>query len=100
MKVAVRARPLSESEKSAGSRECIRLDSANGGVDAGHGNLDRKYDFDFAYPPEASQKRIFEETTVPLLNRVFEGKNATILAYGQVLFFLFLPFLPSFSNFI
>ena len=29
-----------------------------------------------------SQEEVYEETTLPLLNSVFEGINATIFAYG------------------
>lgn len=78
VKVAVRARPLSTTEKSQGCRECIKLSHTK--VDAGS---ERKYDFDFVYGPESPQLKIFQETTMPLLNRVFDGFNATILAYGQ-----------------
>ena len=77
VKVAVRVRPLSSSEKTQGSRECLRLDSRLPVVDAGG---DRKFEYDFAYGSKARQSDIYEQTTAPLLNRVFDGFNATILA--------------------
>ncbi len=83
VKVAVRARPLSSTELSQGCRECLRLESTLGLVDAGG---DRKFEFDFVYDPSTAQSVIYEQTTVPLLKRIFDGFNATILAYGQVTF--------------
>ncbi|KAH9269335.1 hypothetical protein BASA83_008558 [Batrachochytrium salamandrivorans] len=41
------------------------------------------FTFDSIYGPESSQRLIFEELAVPLLNQFYEGFNATILAYGQ-----------------
>ena len=80
--MAVRARPLSSSEHSQGCRECLRLESTLGLVDAGG---DRKFDFDYVYGPNTAQSVIYDQTTAPLLNHIFEGYNATIIAYGQVI---------------
>jgi kinesin family protein 4/21/27 len=79
VKVAVRARPLSSSEKAQGCRDILHLHRET--VDAGGEN--RTFDYDYVFGTGASQADIYEQTTVPLLNRVFEGFNATILAYGQ-----------------
>ncbi|KAJ1330313.1 hypothetical protein BSLG_009449 [Batrachochytrium salamandrivorans] len=43
----------------------------------------KSFTFDSIYGPESSQRLIFEELAVPLLNQFYEGFNATILAYGQ-----------------
>jgi hypothetical protein len=80
VKVAVRVRPLSSSELKEGCRPVLKLDQQHGLVDAGG---DRKFDFDFVYGQTSAQSDIYEQTTVPLLNRVMDGFNATILAYGQ-----------------
>jgi len=79
VKVAVRARPLSSSEKAQGCRDILRLDRET--VDAGGDT--RRFQYDYAFGTDSSQTEIYEKTTVPLLNRVYEGFNATILAYGQ-----------------
>jgi kinesin family protein 4/21/27 len=78
VKVAVRVRPLSSTEKIQGCRPCLKL--SDRGVDAG---VDRRFEFDYVFTSDTPQQNIYELTTVPLLNRVFDGYNATILAYGQ-----------------
>jgi kinesin family protein 4/21/27 len=80
VKVAVRVRPLSGGEKKEGSRAVLKLDQTKAFIDAGG---DRKFDFDYLYGQNSEQSNIYEQTTVPLLNRVMDGFNATILAYGQ-----------------
>ncbi|KAI8138642.1 P-loop containing nucleoside triphosphate hydrolase protein [Fennellomyces sp. T-0311] len=45
------------------------------------GNL-LNFNFASCYPMEAQQSEIFEEDVRPLIERVFEGNDATIFAYG------------------
>lgn len=40
--------------------------------------------FHHVFGPEASQRHVFEQTALPLLESVCKGFNATLLAYGQV----------------
>jgi len=41
-----------------------------------------KYGFDRVFPPESTQVEVFESTCLPLLDKVLEGYNATVFAYG------------------
>ena len=77
VKVAVRVRPISGTERGQGCRECLRLDSKLPVVDAGG---DRRFDYDYVYGPKSLQSDVYSQTTVPLLKHVFDGFNATILA--------------------
>ncbi|KAF8592357.1 kinesin-domain-containing protein [Ramaria rubella] len=43
---------------------------------------DRRFLFDRVFDMEAQQGDVFEETTKPLLNGLFDGFNATVFAYG------------------
>lgn len=42
-----------------------------------------KYNFDRVFDPEATQKDIYGEAIIPIIESVIEGFNGTILAYGQ-----------------
>ena len=54
-----------------------------------HGNQtlvmgkDRVFAFDSVYGPEAGQEGIYDEWVAPLVDALFSGYNATVLAYGQ-----------------
>lgn len=58
----------------------LRVDHSNGMVwaDASHSCR-----FHHVFGPEASQRHVFEQTALPLLESVCKGFNATLLAYGQ-----------------
>lgn len=43
----------------------------------------KQFTFDLAYGDEATQDRIYKETSSPIINNVLEGYNGTIFAYGQ-----------------
>jgi kinesin family protein 11 len=65
---------------SPSSASFLRVDHSNGTVwaDAGHSCR-----FHHVFGPEASQRHVFEQTALPLLESVCKGFNATLLAYGQ-----------------
>jgi kinesin family protein 3/17 len=43
----------------------------------------KPFTFDGVYPPDASQRQLYDETAFPLVESVLEGYNGTIFAYGQ-----------------
>ena len=45
-------------------------------------HLNKTYNFNHIFNP-STQSSIFEKTTIPLLNLVKNGYNATLFAYGQ-----------------
>lgn len=74
VKVALRARPSNSREK--GETECISLRSGSKVVEVNG----QTFSFDYVYGNNATQEQIYEDTTVPLIKRVVDGYNATIIA--------------------
>jgi len=46
-------------------------------------NKDKSFTYDYIFPIDTNQEFIYEKAVYPLLNRLFKGYNATVLAYGQ-----------------
>jgi hypothetical protein len=44
---------------------------------------DRPFTFDFAFDENTTQSEIYQTCAVDLIDGLFNGYNATILAYGQ-----------------
>ena len=96
MSVGVRVRPLIASERAASSQLAWRWDRRsveNARVDWAaltEPELARLPDerpvrlsFDRVFGPEESTEQVYEDLVRPLVERVVEGYNATVLAYGQ-----------------
>lgn len=89
-RVVVRVRPLIPEELQSGSnsatvaahvRDCrsvtLSREAAN----------DREFTFDHVFAPDVvTQEQFYDVTGSPLIKDLFEGYNATIIAYGQVAF--------------
>lgn len=41
-----------------------------------------QYAFDRVFEPEATQRHVYQHTAFPLLDKVLNGYNATLFAYG------------------
>ena len=78
--VAVRVRPLNNSEKAENSQGCVTIDYKDKLIIMGK---DRSFTFDRVYGIDSKQEDIFEGCTKDLVLSVFGGYNATVLAYGQ-----------------
>ncbi|ORC80568.1 OSM3-like kinesin [Trypanosoma theileri] len=84
IKVLVRCRPLNEKERMQGYKSCVDVDLTEHTV-AVHslvGEPDR-WTFDAVINNTFSQKDIFTQFIMPLVDSVLEGFNATVFAYGQ-----------------
>ena len=92
--VAVRVRPLLLKEEEAGHAKIVKvigdklvllLDRKRA---ADTTNLrsrkpkEKRFVFDHAFSPEASQETLFSVTTSPVINSVLDGFNGTVFAYG------------------
>ena len=42
-----------------------------------------KYSFDRVFDPNSTQREVYDESIVPIIESVLEGFNGTVLAYGQ-----------------
>lgn len=84
IKVLVRCRPLNEKELNGGYKSCVDLNLAERTVQVNHvcGNPDR-WTFDAVINNTLSQRDIFTQYIMPLVDSVLEGFNATVFAYGQ-----------------
>ncbi|KAI8089213.1 uncharacterized protein BX664DRAFT_332435 [Halteromyces radiatus] len=80
VRVAVRVRPLTESEQQHHCKNNITFVPNAPQINVGN---DRSFTFDYTYPPLTSQQEVFDTCVIPLVNKYMEGYNSTILAYGQ-----------------
>ena len=76
VRVAVRVRPLTEGAKRATAcqKNKLRLKTAHD---------EKTFKFDVVFDEAATQDRVYAHTAQKLVERVFDGRNATIMAYGQ-----------------
>ena len=76
VRVAVRVRPLTEGAKRATAcqKQKLRLKTAHD---------EKTFKFDVVFDEAATQDRVYAHTAQKLVERVFDGRNATIMAYGQ-----------------
>ena len=80
VRVAVRVRPFVPKERLEQCRPCVRTVCEEGQIIIGK---DRAFAFDYVFGEESSQEQVFEEACAPLVQRCFQGYNATVFAYGQ-----------------
>lgn len=80
IQVAVRVRPLSPNEQVQGSESCVRVVGPR--VLLG-GDSGKRHAFDAVLPMEVEQQYVYESLISPLIDRFFDGYNATVFAYGQ-----------------
>eukprot|EP00760_Papus_ankaliazontas_P010862 PhM_4_TR14544/c0_g1_i1/m.95658/K10396/KIF5; kinesin family member 5 len=80
-------RPVSSSAPSStNSSTCVHFDGSNKaavglrltGEQCGH-----NFTFDYVFRPQDTQRSVFEEVGLPMLNNLFAGYNSTVLVYGQ-----------------
>jgi len=79
VRVVARVRPLLPFETVHSSRTCVTV---RGGQTLVMGK-DRMFSFDSVYGPGAPQDALYDEWVSPLVDGLFNGYNATVLAYGQ-----------------
>ena len=80
VRVAVRIRPLVPKERLEQCRSCVRVFVDERQVVVGK---DRGFSFDFVFGEDSSQRLVFDNACAPLVQRCFQGYNATVFAYGQ-----------------
>ena len=81
VKVGVRIRPLSSQEIEQGANTAATISKNNKTVSMS--SRSNKFDFDWAFGPNSTQKELYDATCKPLISNIFEGFNATVFAYGQ-----------------
>jgi len=104
VRVVVRVRPLSESEAAVGHVSAIEVDRSlarltlldaaagadgGGGANAaaapasGGGGGERSFSFDAVFDDTSTQREVYEDTAMAVVNAVLQGYNGTVFAYGQ-----------------
>lgn len=86
VRVMIRCRPMNKKETDRGSYSVMTLDekakTASIKNPADESNT-RLFTYDAVFKPETSQQKVYETSTFPILEAVFEGWNGTVFAYGQ-----------------
>ncbi|XP_058175720.1 chromosome-associated kinesin KIF4A-like [Anopheles ziemanni] len=83
VQVALRVRPISQAELTRGNDSVVKVIGRNE-VIIGDGKLSsERFTFNHTFNPNATQLELYEQAVVDLLEKLFEGYNVTILAYGQ-----------------
>ncbi|KNC29107.1 hypothetical protein FF38_14528 [Lucilia cuprina] len=88
VRVVVRARPMDKNELQAGALSVIKIDKLKRAITVVKPNATtneppKNYYFDNVFDGESSQLDLYVDTARPIVEKVLEGYNGTILAYGQ-----------------
>jgi len=81
VRVAVRIRPLNPAEVENQARTVAHKTDNEPHITLGERH---QFTFDDVFPISANQSSIFNFCVQDLVDRSIEGRNATVLAYGQV----------------
>ncbi|XP_071571504.1 chromosome-associated kinesin KIF4 isoform X3 [Temnothorax nylanderi] len=81
VRVALRIRPLVESELEKGCQAC--LDTVPGEHQVRICNTDKAFTYNYVFPPHVGQEDFYNTAIKRLVDNTFQGYNVTILAYGQ-----------------
>uniref|UniRef100_A0A6P4EKH0 Kinesin-like protein n=1 Tax=Drosophila rhopaloa TaxID=1041015 RepID=A0A6P4EKH0_DRORH len=88
VRVVVRTRPMDKNELSAGALSAISVDKINRAITVMKPNPTaneppKTYYFDNVFDGGSNQMDLYVDTARPIVDKVLEGYNGTILAYGQ-----------------
>lgn len=84
--MSVRVRPLNNQETASGfgwkidNNTIYQIDPVTREPER---SRDVKYSLDHVFPPESTTAEIYRATTQPLIQKVVNGFNGTVFAYGQ-----------------
>lgn len=80
IKVAVRIRPLVDSEISRGCQTCLDVAVSEKQVIVRN---DKGFTYNYVFDQDCTQDEVYKVAVKDLVAKLFEGFNVTILAYGQ-----------------
>lgn len=84
MHVVLNVRPLIEREKKKNDEVIIkRVQEKKVEINDPNTKNSLRYDFDNIFTADDDRGRLYEESVKPLMTKLFEGYNVSILAYGQ-----------------
>ena len=79
VRVGVRIRPLCEKELSKGAQTVVNVFNKQT-IQCSIPSRQNKFNFDWAFGPGVDQSGVYNELSGPILESIFEGINATVLA--------------------
>lgn len=80
IKVAIRIRPLVESEIQRGCQSCVETVSESPQIVV---RGQRAFTFNYVFDQDSNQQDVYEAAVQGLVYQLFKGYNVTVLAYGQ-----------------
>lgn len=85
VKVAVRVRPMVPRETARGCVSILEKTPNMPQIEVtGDSNSKSQdlYAFNYVFMPDDTQEKVYKDCVEPMIGRLFEGYNVTILAYG------------------
>lgn len=83
VRVFCRFRPLNCTEIVNGSKKVVRIDDSTTVNVQSETKADSNFEFDFIFPEDIQQEKVYEMVGKPLVEEVLKGYNASVFAYGQ-----------------
>lgn len=88
VRVVVRVRPLNGKELDGHCKNIVCVDTINSEItvenpNAAQGEPPKVFSFDAVFDTDSTQVDIYNETARPIVDKVLQGYNGTIFAYGQ-----------------
>lgn len=84
VKVAVRIRPLVDSERNRGCQSIVHKTGGQSQVVVNSGvKTSEMFTYNYVFAPEDTQEMLYENAVKSMVLKLFAGYNVTILAYGQ-----------------
>lgn len=80
IKVGVRIRPLSSKEIQEGGSTFVQADSTGKILFKNDSKSSSDFQYDWAFGPNSDQRIVYEKMCKTLIDKVFEGYNATFFA--------------------
>ncbi|KZC08147.1 Chromosome-associated kinesin KIF4A [Dufourea novaeangliae] len=81
VRVAVRVRPLVQTEIEKGCQPCLEV--VPGEPQIVIRNTDKAFTFNYVFPSNIGQEEFYKTAIKGMVGNIFQGYNVTILAYGQ-----------------
>lgn len=83
VKVVVRCRPPSSTEKSAGIENILSTDNDINEILLQFKATTRSYKYDKVFGQMSSQEDVYKDSALQIVNDVLDGYNGTVVVYGQ-----------------
>ena len=80
MRVGLKIRPLNEKETNEGAQNILKVKQNRKTVHCTVPSKQNNFNFDWAFDSDESQAQVYNDLSGPLLDSLFDGINATILA--------------------